>query len=194
MNRAREEVLTRVRDALSGREPIEHPGTLNFPSPGGAEAFRSQLEKAGAHVRRADAATDPAAWIVEVIRELTDDGNPTVAVGHGVPPHLVPSLPAAPPETASAGVSSAWAGAADSGTVILPAAGGRRVQLLAPLHVVWLEERLIHVHLQDALRAVRKRGLGSMVALHSGPSKSADIGRTLVKGVHGPGTLLVALI
>ena len=190
---AREEILARVRRAVADREPLAHPGALTFSASLGAEAFRAQLEKAGGVVRRPDPGQDPAKWIQGVIEELSPDRSPTVAVGHGVAPHLVPDLPSAPPREASAGLSTAWAGASDSGTVILPASGGRRVQLLVPLHVVWLREDDLYPHLQGALHAVRQRGMGAAVALHSGPSKSADIGRTLVKGVHGPGTLVVAL-
>jgi L-lactate dehydrogenase complex protein LldG len=32
------------------------------------------------------------------------------------------------------------------------------------------------------------------VGFHSGPSKSADIGQILVRGVHGPGRLIAGLI
>ncbi|NNM34710.1 MAG: hypothetical protein HKO53_16660, partial [Gemmatimonadetes bacterium] len=131
---ARREIMARVRKALAAREPMAHPGALAVPSPEGSDPFRAQLEKSGAWVRRVDPGADPATWAAEVIAELSPDRDPTVAVGHGVPPHLVPSLPSAPPEEASAGISTAWAGAVDSGTVILPAEGGRRVQLLVPLH------------------------------------------------------------
>jgi L-lactate dehydrogenase complex protein LldG len=39
-----------------------------------------------------------------------------------------------------------------------------------------------------------KEDLPSAVGLHSGPSKSADIGHIMVKGVHGPGRLIAAVI
>ena len=32
------------------------------------------------------------------------------------------------------------------------------------------------------------------LGLHSGPSKSADIGQVMVKGVHGPGRLVVVVL
>jgi len=39
-----------------------------------------------------------------------------------------------------------------------------------------------------------KGQLPSAIALHSGPSKSADIGQVMVRGVHGPGRLIAAII
>jgi L-lactate dehydrogenase complex protein LldG len=39
-----------------------------------------------------------------------------------------------------------------------------------------------------------KEGLPSAMGLYSGPSKSADIGQILVKGVHGPGRLVVLIV
>ncbi len=36
--------------------------------------------------------------------------------------------------------------------------------------------------------------LPSAIGLHSGPSKSADIGHVMVKGVHGPGRLIAVVL
>ena len=36
--------------------------------------------------------------------------------------------------------------------------------------------------------------LPSAIGLHSGPSKSADIGQVLVRGVHGPGRVIAVLV
>ena len=47
--------------------------------------------------------------------------------------------------------------------------------------------------LGDALPELSKR-LPAVAGLHSGPSKSADIGRTIVTGVHGPGRCIAVLI
>ena len=45
----------------------------------------------------------------------------------------------------------------------------------------------------EALERCRAR-LPAALALHSGPSKSADIGRVLVSGVHGPGRIVAAIL
>ena len=97
-----------------------------------------------------------------------------------------------PARDADAGISLAVAGASDSGSVLLPGTGSRREQLLPPVHYVWLEATHIRPSLAAALGQL-SRPLPQALGLHSGPSKSADIGQTLVTGVHGPGRLIVVL-
>jgi len=81
---------------------------------------------------------------------------------------------------------------AETGSLILPSTGTRAVQLLPPVHIVWVPADRIFARLEDALLAMRPE-LPAGVGLHSGPSRSADIGRTLVTGVHGPGRCIAVL-
>ena len=117
----------------------------------------------------------------------------TVAVGAAVPPPLRPSRPGAVPSAAALGVSVARAAVAETGSLMLDARDGRRTQLLPPTHLVWIRSSDVHPTLRDALLRLRA-DLPSAVGLHSGPSKSADIGQILVRGVHGPGRLVAGLI
>jgi len=82
---------------------------------------------------------------------------------------------------------------AETGSLMMDARDGRRTQLLAPTHVVFVRAAQVHATFREALLAVRT-DLPSAIGLHSGPSKSADIAQTLVKGVHGPGRLIVVVI
>jgi L-lactate dehydrogenase complex protein LldG len=90
-------------------------------------------------------------------------------------------------------VSLARAAAAECGTILLDSTEGRRLQLLPPVHLVWLPRSAIAWSLRAALMAARLHH-GAALGLHSGPSKSADIGGVLVRGVHGPGRLVAALV
>ena len=81
---------------------------------------------------------------------------------------------------------------ADTGSLILPSTGARAVQLLPPVHIVWVPAGRVFARLEDALLELRA-GLPAAVGLHSGPSKSADIGGTVVTGVHGPGRCIAVL-
>jgi L-lactate dehydrogenase complex protein LldG len=75
----------------------------------------------------------------------------------------------------------------------MDARDGRRSQLLAPTHVVFVRAEDVHATFRDALAAARA-DLPSALGLHSGPSKSADIGHVMVTGVHGPGRLVAVVI
>ncbi|MXX71193.1 MAG: lactate utilization protein B/C, partial [Gemmatimonadetes bacterium] len=116
-----------------------------------------------------------------------------VAVGPEVPADLRPRLPDVAAAHAGAGISVAWGAVSESGSLILPSTGTRAVQLLPPVHVVWVPEGRVFARMEDALRELLD-GLPAAVGLHSGPSKSADIGRTVVTGVHGPGRCMVVFI
>ena len=70
---------------------------------------------------------------------------------------------------------------------------GRQSQLLPPVHLIWVRAGDVHTTLGDALQACRE-DLPATLALHSGPSKSADIGQILVTGVHGPGRIIAAVL
>ncbi|AOV15955.1 hypothetical protein BJI67_01685 [Acidihalobacter aeolianus] len=120
-------------------------------------------------------------------------GFADASVSAWVPDDLAPALPAAAPESAALGVSRARLAVAESGTLVLDAREGRRTQLLPPVHLIWLAENDIVPALPDALARLAD-DLPSAVGLHSGPSRSADIGGVLVQGVHGPGRVVVALL
>jgi L-lactate dehydrogenase complex protein LldG len=146
------------------------------------------LESAGGRVVRAPSASDAAAWLATFARDFAN-----AAVGESVPPALRPPLPGAAPDVAPLGVSHARAAIAETGSLIMDARDGRRAQLLTPTHVVFVRECDIHPTFREALLAVRD-DLPSALGLHSGPSKSADIGNVMVTGVHGPATLIAVVV
>lgn len=127
--------------------------------------------------------------------EADGDGataTPALAVATDVPARWRPQLPVALPAEADVGVAMAWGAAAETGTLVLTPDGGRAAQLLPPVLVVWVPAERVFAQLDDALSGLYKP-LPAVVGLHSGPSKSADIGRTVVTGVHGPGRCIAVL-
>jgi L-lactate dehydrogenase complex protein LldF len=99
---------------------------------------------------------------------------------------------------ATAGLTGAAAGLADTGTVVLAHGPGKPAlaSLLPPLHLVLLRRERLHSGLRswmakDGQELVQE---GSNIALVSGPSRTADIEMTLTLGVHGPGEVVVFLV
>ena len=189
---ARERILGRVRAALKERPPAEHPGAFEGwrpvpPTGAPVDSFEALFKAAGGEVVRVPDRAAAAAWLMKFSGDFS-----SVTVGETVPADLQPNLPRARPDRAPLALSMARGGVAETGSLILDARDGRRTQLLAPTHVVLVQERDIHETLSDALTSLRT-DLPSAIGFHSGPSKSADIGQIMVKGVHGPGRV-VALV
>jgi L-lactate dehydrogenase complex protein LldG len=204
---ARARILGRVRDANRERPTVEHPGALPtaaeppIPFQGSersdpVDAFEERFEAAGGEVVRLADGGAARQWLGAFAAQF-----PSVAVGVGVPEALRPSLPDAPPAEAALGVSMAVGAAAQTGSLLLTSKEGRRPQLLPPAQIVWVSAADVHATLGEALEACRASGgpaeapdLPAAIGLHSGPSKSADIGQILVRGVHGPGRIVAAIL
>ncbi len=188
---ARERILERLRAATGSRPASAHPGPLAIGGPDVADPrarLIERLQAAGAEVVELASEDAVQAWLKAFTADFT-----SAAVGAGVPDHLRPDLPLAPPEQAPLGVSLARAAVAETGSLLLGSREGRRLQLLPPTHLVWVLPDRIVPRLDEALAAAAG-DLPAALALHSGPSKSADIGMVTVQGVHGPGRLVVVLL
>ena len=189
---ARDRMLERVREALSDREPLPHPGTFegwrSTATPDPVDGLVQLLEDAGGEVVRQPSIDAAAAWLASFCADFESS-----AVGETVPLLLHPPLPPGAPDTAPLGVSLARGAVAETGSLIMDARDGRRAQLLVPTHVVFVYAAHVYATLREALIDLAD-DLPSAIGFHSGPSKSADIGQILVKGVHGPGRLIAVLI
>lgn len=96
-------------------------------------------------------------------------------------------------------VCRAAGGIAEEGSVVLESGGGnsRLLSLLAPAVLVVLEAGTICgdlLDLMDSLSAREAGGLPASMTILTGPSKTSDIEKTLVTGVHGPGQVFVAVV
>jgi L-lactate dehydrogenase complex protein LldG len=100
----------------------------------------------------------------------------------------------------TASLSHAFAGAAESGTVILVSGPDNPTTLnfLPDMHVVVLEARHLYGDYEDAWRRLREvYGPGNMprtVNMISGPSRTADIEQTIVRPAHGPKNMHVIIV
>ncbi|PZA08542.1 MULTISPECIES: LUD domain-containing protein [unclassified Meiothermus] len=187
----KERILARVRRALEHRPSPVLPDPLTLPGLSREEAlalFTERLGGNGGEVVRLAGLEEAQSWLAEFVRAFSG-----AAVGSLLPAPLTPPLPALPPEEAPLGISWALGAVAETGSVIVGSAEGRRLQLLPPTHLVFLPQSKVFGTLAEAL-AELKGQLPSAIALHSGPSRSADIGQVMVRGVHGPGRLIAAII
>lgn len=189
----RDRILGRIRAAVLTRPQTDYPGTFEGKRPAArpgssVQKFTELFESAGGEVEIQPTVRDAAIWLADFCVSFG-----SVSVGAGVPDELRPDLVIVPPDTADLGVSMATGAIAETGSLLLDARDGRRTQLLPPTHVVFVREQEVRGTFRDAL--LDSQGdLPSAIGLHSGPSKSADIGRYLVRGVHGPGRVVAVVL
>jgi L-lactate dehydrogenase complex protein LldG len=80
---------------------------------------------------------------------------------------------------------------ARTGTMVLSSttSAGRTASVYAPAHICIAYSKQLVYDISDALKKLEakyKKDLPSLISFASGPSRTADIEKTLVTGVHGP--------
>ncbi len=87
---------------------------------------------------------------------------------------------------------------ARTGSIVMSAAqqSGRTVSVYAPVHICIAYTSQLVYDIKDALRNVQQKypQLPSLITLATGPSRTADIEKTLVVGVHGPKEVFCFLV
>jgi L-lactate dehydrogenase complex protein LldG len=88
---------------------------------------------------------------------------------------------------------------ARTGSIVMSAAqpGGRTTSVYAPIHVCIAFTNQLVYDVKDALQAAKEKygdKLPSMITFATGPSRTADIEKTLVVGVHGPKEVYLFLV
>ena len=189
-------------DATADAEPSTDHHTL-------AARFVAQARAVGTIVHTVHSQADAAA----VLATLLDDAHAERVIAWSTPLARVVALTAvargvdvrlADPGTtvdvvanADVGITEADALVAASGTLVLCACtGARTVSLLPRTHVAVVPATRLVADLATALRQVRLRtgAPDTCVTLVTGPSRTADIEKKLVVGVHGPCALHVILL
>ena len=88
---------------------------------------------------------------------------------------------------------------ARTGSIVLSAAGesGRTTSVYAPVHICIAYTHQLVYDVKDALQFLKEKYAGnipSFISFATGPSRTADIEKTLVTGVHGPKEVYLFLI
>jgi len=88
---------------------------------------------------------------------------------------------------------------ARTGSVVMSAAqlNGRTASVYAPIHICVAYTNQLVYDIKDAMQFLKEKyqhNLPSLITFASGPSRTADIEKTLVVGVHGPKEVYVLLV
>ena len=179
-------------------------------APGGdrLECFAAAAAASGATMQRSAAADVPAA----VVSILTEHRSHKVSVANDLVPYgdavrtacrdagfdvdAYGEIVADRPRLASldACVTGCAGAVAATGSIVTSSTAGRGSALVAPVHVCVVRADQIVDGLVDLFRALRVLAPGSMTALQTGPSRSADIEKVLVIGAHRPCFVSIVLV
>jgi L-lactate dehydrogenase complex protein LldG len=101
-------------------------------------------------------------------------------------------------EGMNAGITGCEFLIARTGSVMVSSASvsGRQMNIFPPVHIVLAHVSQLVNYLEDALVAIHEKygnSLPSSISTISGPSRTADIEKTLVLGAHGPKEFIVFL-
>lgn len=102
-------------------------------------------------------------------------------------------------EKADAGISLCECLMARTGSILLSSrqASGRSIPVYPPVHLVLAYNSQLIYDLKEALQFVTEKHNGntpSMISIATGPSRTADIEKTLVLGAHGPKEVYVFFV
>jgi L-lactate dehydrogenase complex protein LldG len=209
---SRDNILHKVRTAL-GRSvdqppPPAPPVRISVPSIGmdaKIASFLERLEALAGKTHHARSTADALAYVRRVV-----DGRQAVASNAPLLAECgVTSLPSvrsgltnreelrALCSTAAVGITSADYCLADTGTLVMIASQdeARLISLLPPVHIAVVNAERMLSGLDELLETVPLPAeRSSSMVLITGPSRTADIEQTLVRGVHGPGEIHVVII
>jgi len=176
-----EDPVTRfVREARLVQTSVEVTGRDRV-----AEAVVAALQAEGA--RRVAVAADVAPLRNEMAERLREAGIEAVRYEDVAPRR--DEL-----RTLDATVTGCLAAVAATGSIVTGGPSGRGAALVAPVHVCVVERSRLFDGLLSLLRALPDLGAASAVALQTGPSRTADIEKTLILGMHGPKAVHVVVV
>ena len=199
---ARDEILTRVRDALDDVPDAERPDDVTVPraylerEPGDIlERFVERVAEYGSIVRLVTEAETSSA-VADLARHF---GVDTVVVPPELPAGWAPTTVETITDAAlspreldriGAALTGCALGIAETGTVVLdagPAQGRRALTLVPDVHLCVIDDGQIVDGVPAALRRLAPAlRAGRPLTFVSGPSATSDIELSRVEGVHGP--------
>ncbi len=204
---SKENILKKIRKALS------HSTPLPFPNSEGSQSVFQPLQQE-AEVEFAEQFTSLQGKFIYCInrQELAfqlgslikkQDWQKIYCVENNLIEPLVSSLEEKLTQTDLAGcdvsITSCEYLVARTGSIVMSAAqkNGRTASVYAPIHVCIAFTNQLVYDIKDALQAAKEKyssNLPSLITFATGPSRTADIEKTLVVGVHGPKEVYLFLV
>ncbi len=206
MSLARENILSRLKEAQNRRGEIETE-VPNFSSPiyhslneSLIHEFRKNLELIGGKVITCKTEKDIPSIIKSICEEKKQ--KKVFCKDKNIQELLKPEIEVRSDEhdfmDISIGITSCEFLVAHLGSVLISSAqiSGRRLNVFPETHIIVAQQAQITNYLDDAIEKLQnkyKNELPSLISNITGPSRTADIEKTLVMGMHGPKSLIVVI-
>ena len=207
MSNSREKILSKIRQALTTRVPVPFVSTN-----ADKEIFEAETEDL--EMKFAENFTQlqgkfvycgSVSELVENLNELASirkwDNIYCVedALKDSLQSNGFSNLSSTDLKSCDASITSCEALVARTGSILLSSANqsGRTVSVYAPVHICIAYTSQLVFDIKDGLKLFKtkyKDNLPSLISLATGPSRTADIEKTLVVGVHGPKEVFCFLI
>jgi L-lactate dehydrogenase complex protein LldG len=192
VSQAKENILKKIRQALSNPAPLPFPNSegnnsIFFPAPDDLEVvFAEEFVQLQGKFAFCNDEKDMLQQIQKLIAEkqwtkiYCNEDKWNAAFSNTI------NLP-----TCDASITGCEFLVARTGTIVMSAAqqSGRTVSVYAPIHICIAYTNQLVYDIKDALQMLKEKYAGnipSLITFASGPSRTADIEKTLVTGVHGP--------
>jgi L-lactate dehydrogenase complex protein LldG len=201
MNQAREEILNKLKITVHSvpempdfEQPVYH--SIEIPL---ELVFKENLEKINGFVHLYDSEKELFEGLKEFLASkqtdkifCSEDEICERLIAFEMPFQNSSDLP----ENIEVGITGCEYLIAHTGSVMVSSAqkGGRQMFVYPPLHIVIGNKNQLVGYLEEAYSGIREKykdGFPSQIALITGPSRTADIEKTLVLGAHGPRELRV---
>ena len=204
MNPARDEILNKLRSAVHSvpeepdfNKPVYH--SIDLPL---ELAFKENLEKVNGFVHLFSSEKELFQALKEFLASsqkenifCNEDEISSKLDAFGIPFQQNSELPV----NIEVGITGCEFLIAHTGSVMVSSAqkGGRQMFVYPPVHIIVAHTNQIVDYLEKAYTGILEKykdDFPSQIALITGPSRTADIEKTLVLGAHGPRELRVFLV
>jgi L-lactate dehydrogenase complex protein LldG len=195
-SQAKENILKKIRQALSNPVPLPFPhsegaqSVFTAPNEEAAILFAEEFTRLQGKFAYC---TDEANLQQQLLQLFSQRGwNKIYFKEAGIKSILGQYMPAYEDLAAcDVSVTGCECLVARTGTIVLSAAqqNGRTSSVYAPVHICVAYSSQMMQDIKDALLYIKEKyndAIPSLISFASGPSRTADIEKTLVTGVHGP--------
>ena len=201
MNQAREEILNKLKSVVHSipempdfEQPVYH--SIDLPL---ELAFKENLEKINGFVHLFESEEELFSELKEFLKSKQLEYifcNEDEICNRLTTFEISFKKSSDLPDNIEVGITGCEFLVAHTGSVMVSSAqkGGRQMFVYPPLHIVIAHKNQLVDYLEKAYAGIREKykdGFPSQIALITGPSRTADIEKTLVLGAHGPRELRV---